>query len=174
MNKTKQLRWLAVSLAAGLAVLAVVAIAQARGGGDSFGSVRAATARFHNTSAAKAEGWDLRPGLDNCFDSPAGGMGFHYINLDALNDLAEDPLRPEALVYAPASGWEQQLAAVEYIVPAGPWDAAGNTTPPELFGRHFHLDPALGVYVLHAWIFKDNPSGTFEDFNPRVPACPAS
>jgi hypothetical protein len=60
---------------------------------------------------------------------------------------------------------------VEYIVPAAAWDQAGNRTPPMLFGQTFHLNEQLGVYALHAWIWKHNPAGVFADWNPRV-SCP--
>jgi hypothetical protein len=66
-----------------------------------------------------------------------------------------------------------QLGAVEYIVSADAWDAAGNTMPPELLGQRLHLNAALGVYVLHAWIFFGNPSGVFQDWNPNM-SCPPS
>jgi hypothetical protein len=28
------------------------------------------------------------------------------------------------------------------------------------------------LWVLHAWVWKDNPTGVFQDFNPRVRLCP--
>jgi hypothetical protein len=174
--RTRQFRWLAAaSGAAVIAVVAAVAVAQARGGDDdTLAKVRSANAGYHRIEAAQAAGWDLREGLDRCFDNPGtGGMGFHYINLEHLQDLSEDVLHPEALVYAPGPNGQRELAAVEYIVPAAPWDASGKTTPPELLGHHFHLDPVLGVYELHAWIFNENPAGMFADWNPKV-ACPAS
>ncbi len=46
-----------------------------------------------------------------------------------------------------------------------------NTTPPQLHGHSLHLNESLGVYVLHAWIWKNNPAGMFEDWNPKV-SCP--
>ena len=60
-----------------------------------------------------------------------------------------------------------------------PWDPAALeivNPAPQVFGQSFHLSPppAPGVpwnYELHAWIWVDNPSGTFEDWNPRV-RCP--
>ena len=174
MRKTR-VSLLAACAALVVALSSAAAVAHGRSGDESFSQVRSATARFHDTKAAQAAGWDLREGLDNCFDKPGvGGMGVHFINTDELGDLSEDPLRPEALVYAPSPSGLGELVAVEYIVPAAPWDAAGNSSPPELFGRDFHLDPDLGVYVLHAWIFKANPSGAFEDFNPKIPLCPAN
>jgi hypothetical protein len=93
-------------------------------------------------------------------------MGFHYIN-PGLLDLDLDPRQPEALVYAPDDRGRLQLAAVEYIVPAEAWDAQ-HVEPPEVLGQHLHLNAGLGVYVLHAWIFMNNPAGIFEDWNPDV------
>jgi hypothetical protein len=40
-----------------------------------------------------------------------------------------------------------------------------------VLGQHLHLNPALGVYILHAWIWRYNPSGIFQDWNPMV-SCP--
>ena len=133
--------------------------------------LRTATARFHNIPVAQAAGYDLVPGLDYCFENPGvGAMGYHYINQDIM-DLNVDMLRPEAMVYATDRNGRLHLGAVEYIVPAAEWDAAGHSVPPQLFGRHFHLNESLGVYILHAWIWKTNPAGIFEDWNPNV-SCP--
>jgi hypothetical protein len=150
------------------ATLATVAFA---GGQSDLARLRAATTQFHKTEKARMAGYDLVPGLDHCFDNPGvGGMGYHYINTDML-DTTVDALQPEAIVYAPKSNGQLQLAAVEFIVPAEAWDAAGNAELPSLYGQSFHLNEALGVYVLHAWIWKNNPSGIFEDWNPKV-SCP--
>lgn len=136
--------------------------------GSGLAAVRAATARFHRTEAAQAAGWDLVEGLDHCFENPGvGAMGFHYINVSLL-DTELDEEAPEALVYRPGPNGQLQLAAVEYIVPAEPWDNAGNNQPPTLHGQTFHLNEGLGVYVLHAWIWVNNPAGMFEDWNPNV------
>ena len=133
--------------------------------------LRAATAEFHRPEAAQAAGYGLVPGLDHCFHNPGvGGMGYHYINVSIL-DTTVELTRPEAMVYTPGPDGILQLGAVEYIVPAVAWDAQGHTHPPVLFGRFFRLNQALGVYVLHAWAWKNNPSGMFEDWNPNV-SCP--
>jgi hypothetical protein len=133
--------------------------------------VRAATAVYHRTAAAQADGWDLVPGLDHCFESPGvGGMGVHYINLD-LFDTVTDPRQPEALVYAPNRQGRLVLAAVEWIVPADAWAATDHDGPPSVLGRPMHLNETLGVWVLHAWVFRHNPAGMFEDWNPTV-TCP--
>jgi hypothetical protein len=133
--------------------------------------LRAATAQFHRPEAAQAAGYGLVPGLDHCFDHPGvGAMGYHYINVGIL-DTTVELTRPEAMVYTPGPDGILQLGAVEYIVPAVAWDAEGYTHPPVLFGRFFHLNEALGVYILHAWAWKHNPPGMFEDWNPNV-SCP--
>ena len=133
--------------------------------------LRAATAEFHRPEAAQVAGYNLVPGLDHCFDNAGvGGMGYHYINVSIL-DTTVELTRPEAMVYTPGPDGILQLGAVEYVVPAAAWDAEGHTSLPRLFGRSFHLNQALGVYVLHAWAWKNNPSGMFEDWNPNV-SCP--
>ncbi len=133
--------------------------------------VRTATAKYHRVEVARQDGYDLREGLDHCFDNPGvGAMGFHYINTDIL-DLKLDALQPEAMVYVPGPKGQLQLGAVEYIVPAADWDAAGHTEPPMVLDHHLHLNKTLGVYVLHIWLWKNNPAGMFEDWNPMV-SCP--
>lgn len=156
-----------VGLVATLIALAGVVVVYATGQSD-LAQVRAATAQFHQTDAAYAAGYKLVPGLDYCFNNPGvGGMGVHLIKTSSL-DLTVDALQPEAMVYQPGPNGQLQLVAVEYIVPAAAWDAAGNTQPPSVLGQSFHLNPSLGVYILHAWIWRDNPLGMFNDWNPNV------
>ncbi len=149
----------------------------AEGVGSDFSTtlnlLRANVAAFKNPDIAKSAGWHLVSGLDNCFDNPGvGGMGIHYINTDML-DTSVDPLTPEAMVYQPDANGNLTLGAVEWIVPADKWDAeAHGGLLPEVLGHSFHLNQALGVYILHAWIFNDNPAGMFNDWNPNV-SCPS-
>lgn len=147
----------------------IVTLASANDQSD-LAKVRKATARFRNVEVARNAGYDLREGLDHCFENPGvGAMGFHYIKQPL--DLKLDPLQPEAMVYAPGPKGQLSLGAVEYIVPAADWDAAGHTKPPTVLGRSLHLNEHLGVYVLHIWLWKHNPAGLFEDWNPTV-SCP--
>ncbi len=162
----KPKRWMLAILVV-IMSLFVVIVAVAAGNND-IAKLQAATAQFKRTEVAQEAGWDLVPGLDHCFDNPGvGAMGYHYINVDIM-DTTIDELQPEALVYAPGPNGQLKLGAVEFIVPAGAWDAEGNTELPTAFGQSFHLNESLGVYVLHAWIWKNNPSGMFEDWNPKV------
>ena len=93
-------------------------------------------------------------------------MGYHYLK-GSLMDLTVEELTPEAMVYEADANGRLSLVAVEYIVPAKEWDAQ-NKELATLFGQKFHLNEKLGVYVLHAWIGKENPSGVYEDWNPTV------
>lgn len=137
---------------------------------DDMTKVRDATAQFQRTPAARAAGYDLIPGLDDCFQNyGVGGMGYHFINVSLL-DTTVDPTHPEAIVYAPSPNGFIQLGAVEYIVPASAWDAE-HDEPPQVLDQSFHLNERLGMYVLHVWIWKNNPTGMFEDWNPDV-SCP--
>lgn len=132
--------------------------------------LRQSVARFGDLDIAQGSGWVQLDGLDHCFDNPGvGGMGLHYINPDKL-DLELDPLSPEAMVYQHGPDGELVLGAIEWIVPAEPWDAEHDELP-EVMGRHLHMNEALGVYVMHAWLFLDNPAGTFEDWNPDISEC---
>lgn len=162
----------AAVLAAIVAALGLVVVVTAGNGKGELQDVKEANKQFNDSADAEAAGWVLVAGLDHCFVDPAGtgAMGYHYINPGML-DLELSETSPEALVYEPLPNGDLKLAAVEWIVPIGAWDEAGNTMPPEIHGHHLHPNEALGVYVLHAWIFRNNPEGTFEDWNPKV-SCP--
>lgn len=164
-------------LVAGAVVLGTIAgvTAVAVAGGDtakSFKEVRAATARFHSTEQAEKAGYE--PFLE-CIDSDAAGMGQHFVNRSLIEDPEVVATQPEALVYE-VKGDALKLVGVEYIVPV-PQDedaaAEMRANPPRLFGQPFHEVTALEVMVLHAWVWRDNPGGAFEDFNPDVAPCPA-
>jgi hypothetical protein len=143
---------------------------------DTVANARDATAIYNEPSAAVAAGYDLLTdgaGLA-CIDMPGtGGMGVHYVKGALVQTATVDPARPQALVYEPQSDGLLHLAAVEYVVFQSAWDAA-NPGPPTLFGQKFALTPdgnrygLPAFYSLHAWVWKDNPAGTFEPYNPRV------
>lgn len=144
---------------------------------SDLGTVRAATAQFHRVEVAEQAGHQLgyvAPFvLDHCIAHPtAGAMGYHWFDHDGIHDIGIDPLAPEGLVYEPGPNGQLKLVAVEWIVPAKAWHDAGNVEPPSVLGHEMHvLNEALGWYILHAWVWKHNPAGMFEDWNPEV-VCP--
>ncbi|HWH94122.1 MAG TPA: hypothetical protein VNT03_09690 [Baekduia sp.] len=161
-----------VATVLGLALLAVPAHAS-----SELGAARAATARYHVQHA----GYSLLKDAAGiaCIDKPGvGGMGIHYVNGDLVADGQIDATTPELLVYEPEANGRERLVAAEYVVFQSDWDAA-HTSRPELFGQEFELTPAgnryglPAFYELHAWLWKHNPAGMFDDWNPRV-VCPSA
>lgn len=141
------------------------------------GQVRDATAQYHRVSVADDAGYQLgwrNPDIpiNGCVAHPTdGAMGYHWFDHDAIDDPTLDPLRPEGLVYERLPNGELHLVAVEWIVPADVWHA-DHDEPPSVLGQEMGiLNPALGWYILHAWIWKPNPSGMFVNWNPDV-SCP--
>lgn len=156
-----------VAVTAAVAVLVAGHVGSAQAHTDGLDDVRAATASFHSTSQAEAAGYG-DPGLP-CFDSPGTnqGMGFHLVNGDLLNDGGQlSRTHPEALVYEMHQG-RMQLVAVEYIVKMS--DAA---SAPHFLGQEMVPVPSLGLWTLHAWIWRKNPQSLFASYNANVPLCP--
>jgi hypothetical protein len=155
----------------GLLVLLGQSIAIGAGQGE-LAAVRAATDKFHSIPAAEAAGYGP---FYICTDDNggAGAMGQHYVKGALVGDGAIDPLTPEALVYEPMPGGNLRLVGVEYVVFKADWDA-NHSSPPQLFGHTFFTIPAgnrYGLpdfYELHAWIWRPNPSGIFQNWNPKV------
>jgi hypothetical protein len=129
-----------------------------------------AAAGHQDVEVAEAAGWASTLNTLGCFQDPAqGGMGVHHLNASLMDDHV-DVTQPEALAYElDASGAITGLVAHGYIVPVEAWTSR---RPPRLFGQDFHRHSVLPLRVLHAWLWKDNPSGMFDDWNPAVRLCP--
>jgi hypothetical protein len=161
---------------ASVAVAMTASVATAAAKPPDLSTARAASAGFHNIDKALAAGYVEFKDVQGiaCIDNPGtGAMGIHYVRIDLL-DGTVDPTTPEALVYEPEPNGRLRLVAVEYIVPQPAWTQSSR---PALLGETFGLIPGpnrygpAGLYELHAWLWKHNPSGMFEDWNPRVD-CP--
>lgn len=125
--------------------------------------LRQATAQFHNFGKAVEAGYDHR--LTPCWEHRTlGAMGYHQADT-LLIDGTVDLLKPEVLMYEPGPGGQLRLVGMEYIVPIDAWTGA---EPPTLLGQEFHPHSFLPIYKLHVWLWRDNPSGIFEDWNPKV------
>lgn len=132
--------------------------------------VREVTRPLFEIPAATAAGYGPFLG---CVSAPEiGAMGQHYVNPGLVGDGQIDATRPEALIYEIA-GNRARLVGVEYIVDAATWNAS-HTAPPVLEGQSFQLVGAPNRYALpafyelHVWAWRENPHGTFVDWNPRV------
>ena len=171
----RMLRLLALTFAA-TALTAAPAAAEDRSWTD-LDDVRQATGAYHSLDAALADGF-VPFGLDDpevatCFENEAGGMGVHYVrNIDDSVSVTD----PEAMVYELTPDGATRLVAVEYIMPEEfVEDADGNVIAlPSLMGQDFHKHSFLPVYILHAWVWDENPAGVYADYNPSVGACPSA
>jgi hypothetical protein len=137
-------------------------------------AVRDATERFRDVTVAEqpSEGpYELRFGCVSGGDF--GAMGVHFVNFALVGDGVIDVTKPELLVYEPAKNGHLNLVAADYLVDAAQWNAS-HDAPPELGGQLFHLFDAPNrfnlpaFYTLHVWAWKDNPNGTFTNWNPNV------
>jgi hypothetical protein len=140
---------------------------------QSFGSsvsqdlarLRQVTAGFHDFNTASAAGWSAP--ITPCMTDPggAGGMGFHYGRVEFIDGTATVD-KPQLLLYEPEKNGELRLVAVEYIIPYS--FVPRSATPPRLFNQNFQQVDAFQLWGLHAWVWRENPSGMFASWNPRV------
>jgi hypothetical protein len=189
---------LGFAVAVPLAVLAAVLIPSVATGGhdhaahaatadsatlqDELAQVRGVTARFHRVEEAIAAGYELGwvngSGvriITGCVSHPtAGAMGYHYFNSQLMADNAVDPLEPEALVYESTPDGGRKLVAVEWVVRGPQSNPPGVSEPPSVLGMEMHIlvpPPGPAFYLMHGWVWKNNPAGMFADWNPEV-TCP--
>jgi hypothetical protein len=160
--------------------------------------VRRATERFRDVNVALAEGYVRDPG--NVCDTAAimgrpaslGAMGIHYFRPDLLGITGPpsprvngvgthtDFRRPGILIYEPQADGSLELVAVENLVFAAAWRAAGHVELPSFHGVPYDTmmdDPDTAVdeahmfephFDRHVWIYRENPNGVFTPFNPAV------
>lgn len=159
--------------------------------GPELAAVRAATAQFHDVNVAIAAGY-VNPAGRPCDQIAIGTMGVHSGNAALQGSQSLDPLHPEVLLYLPKPEGGFRLVGVEYIQfvllrdPAtnqvAPWTSPTPwpsnyqvvTPTPQLFGRTFdgpmpgHVPGMPWHWDLHVWIWANNPSGVFEQWNPAI------
>jgi hypothetical protein len=167
-------------------------------GEPNLSQVRAATERFRDVNVALAEGY-VRDPLNLCdtaemMGRPAelGAMGIHFFRPDLLGiagppnprvdgtGIHTDFLRPSILIYEPQPDGSLELVAVENLVFAEAWKAAGHDAPPTFHGVTYDTmsdDPSTPAdeahlfephHDRHVWIYRENPNGVFAPFNPAV------
>jgi hypothetical protein len=164
----------------------------------SLEAIRKATERFRDVKVALAEGYIPDPtGMCVTAEMEGmpgqlGEMGIHYFRPDLLGITGPPNPRvngtgthtdfrtPGVLVYEPQPDGSVRLVAVENLVFERAWHEAGHAEPPQYAGQaYYHMvdnpltdvDEAHGFephYELHAWLYRENPNGTFAQFNPRA------
>jgi len=143
-------------------------------------AVRNATQQYQNAPPK-----EYTPALGCVSGSDHGAMGVHYVNGEfngeTLSNGQLDPTRPQALIYEPQPNGSMKLVAVEFIIFASALPAGA--PPPEVDGHlMLYIDgPSTarpdaspnryglpGFYELHVWAWRDNPQGSFVDWNDHV------
>jgi len=135
-------------------------------------ALRRLVAPFHDFNTAVRAGWAAP--VTPCFTSAdlpsqpgTGAMGTHWGNLNFIQDKGVvDLLQPELLLYEPEKNGKLRFVGVEYIVPFT--DHPATATPPSLLGHDFSQVPEAGVWGLHIWVGRENSSGIFAPWNPKV------
>ncbi len=137
---------------------------------DLVQTVRDATKQYIDISNAIAD--EYAPLFGCVSGSDHGAMGIHYVKKSLLNGTI-DVNHPQALIYEPSSNGQMKLVGVEYIADQATW-LKSNSGPPVLDGQVFLLVdypnrftiPAF--FELHVWAWRDNPQGSFVDWNNHV------
>ena len=132
--------------------------------------LRKAVAPFSNLTAAQEAGYKTvvahPTSGETCLADPQmGGMGVHYLNTALVDDTVV-VTKPEIMIYEPQKDGSLKFVGVEYIVPFK--IRAETATPPVLFGQQFRKNDTFKLWGLHAWVGRNNRSGTFADYNPDV------
>ena len=128
--------------------------------------LRRLVAPFHDFNQAVAAGWSVQ--ITPCLEEPGqGAMGFHYGKLAFIQDAGRVALlEPELLMYEPQKNGKLRFVGVEYIVPFT--DHPATAAPPTLLGQEFAQVPESGLWGLHIWVGRQNQSGIFSPWNPKV------
>ena len=146
---------------------------QKKQAGELVQTVRDATEQFQHVENA---GPDYQLIFGCVSGGDVGAMGMHFLNGKLLGDGDVDVYHPEILLYEPLPNGQLRLTGADFLVDAAEWDSnpKHKGAPPELMGQLFHYFEApnrfglKAFYTLHVWAWKDNPNGTFANWNPDV------
>lgn len=135
--------------------------------------LRKATARYRDINVALSEGWvQATP----CVSGPMlGAMGIHFTLPGRIGDGQLKADEPELLIYEPIGNGKYRLVGVEYVVLKDEWEQSNPNGGASVLEGHllnFVGEPNRyglpAFYEIHVWAWRDNPLGTFADFNTRV------
>jgi hypothetical protein len=142
---------------------------------DLVQAVKIATGKFKNVTDIAGPGSDYALTFGCVSGGDFGAMGLHYLKGSILHDGMINIDDPEIILFEPTRNGGIQITGADYLVFASEFEAKnGKGVVPSLKGQLFHffdspnrfgLDP---FYTLHVWAWKDNPNGTFTNWNPNV------
>jgi hypothetical protein len=169
----------AAALALSATVTPAVAGPRPDRGGDAAAraAVYWATAPYQDHDRAVAAGYVPDK---YCVADPKGSGALGYPHFNHAYDNSLDPERPAALFYEDDGFGGKRLIGVQWLV----YDRDQKTTTdddrPMMFGRPFvgpqpgHFKGQPVHYALHLWLWKHNPRGEFETYNPAVTCLPGT
>nr|WSX52106.1 hypothetical protein OG409_26165 [Streptomyces sp. NBC_00974] len=115
-----------------------------------------------------------------CVQDPAGSGALGYPHFRHAYDNSVDPAKPAALFYEDDGRGGKRLTGVQWVVYDRDQDMATDGDRPKLFGRSFtgphrgHFPGQPVHYALHLWLWKENPKGAFQTYNPAVVCRPGT
>ena len=154
---------------------------------DQLDSIREATTKYTDIRVALEEGY-----IQTTEDVP--NMGAHFIHPVRALDGLFNPAEPEILMYAvdDENGW--RLVGTSFVLPreqvgddhpqafvgpldnwhvhyslcTGPNNISRSSTPEQCAEEDGVWLPSYG-WMIHAWVWDENPMGVFSMWNPAVP-----
>ena len=154
---------------------------------DQLDTIRSSTEKYRDVRVAEAEGF-IR------VTEEVPNMGAHFVNPWLTVDGVFDPAQPEVLIYVRDKQGEWELAGTSFVqlMPvASPDHPEAFAGPLDNWHVHYELctgprvtllagspeecEAAGGVWVpsygwmIHAWVWVDNPLGVFSMWNPNIP-----
>ncbi len=154
---------------------------------EQLDAVRDSTARYQDIQVALEEGF-----LQTTEDVP--NMGAHFIHPVRALDGLFNPSEPEILMYTSDEEMGWRLVGTSFVLPreqvgdqhpdafsgpldnwhvhyslcTGPGSVSRSTTPEQCADENGVWLPSYG-WMIHAWVWDENPMGVFSMWNPAVP-----
>lgn len=129
-------------------------------------TARTALSSYSTGQEATAAGYR---NTEQCVGTDRGAYGVPFVREGTASSGGLDLRQPPVLLYRVTENWSYVLLGAEWYVPV-------ERERPSRFGKSFH-DPRPAHspkvdqprhYGLHAWLFRANPRGLFEQCNPTV------
>ncbi|MET9323460.1 hypothetical protein ABZX75_25195 [Streptomyces sp. NPDC003038] len=115
-----------------------------------------------------------------CVTDRAGSGALGYPHFNHALDNSIDPAKPAALFYEDDGRGGKRLIGVQWMVYDRDQDLSTDDDRPTLFGVPFkgpqrgHFPGQPVHYALHLWLWKKNPKGAFQTYNPAVTCLPGT
>ncbi|MFD4240324.1 hypothetical protein ACFWP3_01685 [Streptomyces sp. NPDC058525] len=171
-----------LTIAASL-TLALAAAPASASGADAGKSAAARAVTYEATARYKIHANAVKAGYvpdKYCVVNKEGPGALGYPHFNHALDNSVDPAKPAALFYEDDGRGGKRLVGVQWLVYDRDQNLATDDDRPTLFGTAFkgplrgHFPGQPVHYALHLWLWKKNPLGTFETYNPTVNCRPGT